>query len=328
MKAKSPGAITRRLALIGATSVLAAPALAQSAFPARSIRLIVPWAPGGTTDVVFRVLATAASRELGQTVVVENRGGAGGVLGAQYLASGQARPDGYTLSQSHMGTIRQPYMRRSLSYDPVNDFTYIIRLSGYMFGMVVKGNSPWTDWASFVAHCRANPDRVTHGSSGVGSDGHVFAHIVFETTGIKLQHVPFRGIADALTALHAGQIDCVGDGSGWAPGVESGDFKLLNVWTDERSPRFPQAPTLKELGLNMAFTAPFGVSGPKGMDPGVVRVLHDAFHKAMMDPAHLEMLRRYDLPRSYMNTADDTAFVREEAAKERAMVQRLGLILE
>jgi tripartite-type tricarboxylate transporter receptor subunit TctC len=328
MSANRPGAITRRLALLGAAGSLAAPALAQTGFPNRSIRLIVPWAPGGTTDVVFRVLAPAASRELGQPVVVENRGGAGGVLGAQYLASGQARPDGYTLSQSHMGTIRQPFMRRSLSYDPVNDITYVIRLSGYMFGTVVRANSPWTDWNSFIAHCRANPERVTHGSSGVGSDGHVFSHIVFEQAGVKLQHVPFRGIADALTALQAGQIDCVADGSGWAPGVEGGQFRLLNVWTEQRSPRFPQAPTLRELGMDMAFTAPFGISGPKGMDPGVVKVLHDAFHKALMDPAHLEAMRRYDLPMGYMDSADYTAFVRTEAAKERELVARLNLVLE
>jgi tripartite-type tricarboxylate transporter receptor subunit TctC len=328
MVARAGITLTRRAALVGAAACLSAPALAQTGFPNRSIRLIVPWAPGGTTDVVFRVLAQAVSREVGQPVLVENRGGAGGVLGAQFLASGQARPDGYTLSQSHMGTVRQPFMRRSLSYDPVNDITYIIRLSGYMFGMVVRADSPWTDWASFVAHARANPERVTHGSSGVGSDGHVFSHIVFEQAGMKLQHVPFRGIADALTSLQSGQIDCVGDGSGWAPGVEAGTFRLLNVWTEERSPRFPQAPTLKELGMNMAFTAPFGVSGPKGMDPGLVRVLHDAFLKGLHDPAHREIMRRYDLPLSYMNSADYTAFIREEAVRERELVQRLGLVVE
>ncbi|WP_431285396.1 Bug family tripartite tricarboxylate transporter substrate binding protein [Humitalea sp. 24SJ18S-53] len=328
MTADHRGAITRRLVLAGAAGSLATPALAQSGFPNRNIRLIVPWAPGGTTDVVFRVLATAASKELGQPVVVENRGGAGGVLGAQYLASGQARPDGYTLSQSHMGTVRQPFMRRSLSYDPVNDITYIIRLSGYMFGMVVRTDSPLTDWNSFVAYARANPEKLTHGSSGVGSDGHVFSHIVFEQAGIKLQHVPFRGIADALTALLSGQIDCVGDGSGWAPGVEGGSYRLLNVWTEERSPRFPQAPTLRELGINMAFTAPFGVSGPKAMDPGLVRVLHDAFHKALLDPAHREVMQRYDLPLAYMNSADYTTFIREEAVRERELVSRLGLVVE
>lgn len=328
MKVTHPGAITRRLALLGTGSILAAPAVAQQGFPNRAIRLIIPWTPGGTTDVVFRVLATAATRELGQNVVIENRSGAGGVLAAQFLASGQARPDGYTLAQSHMGTIRQPFMRRSLSYDPVNDITYIIRLSGYMLGMVVNSRSPWTDWASFVAHARANPDRLTHGSVGVGSDGHVVSHVVFERAGIKLQHVPFRGISEALLALHAGQIDCVGDGSGWAPGVEAGDFRLLNVWTEERSPRFPQAPTLKELGMDMAFTAPFGISGPKNMDPGIVRVLHDAFHKALLDPAHREIMRRYDLPLSYLNTADYTAFIREEALRERELVNRLGIIAE
>ncbi|WP_426955683.1 tripartite tricarboxylate transporter substrate binding protein [Muricoccus radiodurans] len=323
------GAIARRALLGGVAAGLSTPALAQTErFPSRAIRLLVPWAPGGTTDVVFRVLATAAARELGQPVVVENRGGAGGVLAAQMLASGQVRPDGYTLAQSHMGTIRQPYMRRSLSFDPVNDITYIIRLSGYMFGMVVRADRPWTDWASFVAHARANPNTLTHGSSGVGSDGHVFSHIVFEKAGIQLQHVPYRGIADALTALTAGQIDCVGDGSGWAPGVEGGQFRLLNVWTEERSPRFPQAPTLKELGMDAAFVAPFGVSGPKGMDPGVVRVLHDAFHKALMDPAHREAMTRYDLPLSYMDSAGYTDFIRQEAVKERELVNRLGLVAE
>lgn len=324
----------RRALLLTAAGGLATPALAQTSssqaagFPNRPIRLIIPWSPGGTTDVLFRVLATAATREFGQQVIIENRAGAGGVLGAQLLASGTVRPDGYTLAQSHMGTIRQPFMRRSLSYDPVAGISYVIRLSGYMLGLVVRPDRPYTDWAGFVAAAKANPGRMTHGSVGVGSDGHVCSHILFERAGIELQHVPYRGISEALIALQAGQIDCVGDGSGWAPAVEANHLRLLNVWTEERSPRFPQVPTLKELGFDLAFVAPFGISGPRGMDPAVVRTLHDGFHKALMDPSVREIMTRYDLPLSYMNSADYTDFIRTEAARERELIARLNLVAE
>jgi len=128
MKAKSPGAITRRLALIGAASGLAAPALAQGGFPTRSIRLIVPWAPGGSTDGQMRALAEIGGRELGQPVVVENRPGARGTFGAQILQS-QARPDGYTLAQIHSGVLSHPFMTRSATWDSVNDFSYILALT-------------------------------------------------------------------------------------------------------------------------------------------------------------------------------------------------------
>jgi tripartite-type tricarboxylate transporter receptor subunit TctC len=328
MLQRSHGKPLGRRSVLAAAAVLAAPSIARAqSFPTRPIRLLIPWAPGGTTDVVCRVLSQVATRELGQTIVVENRGGAGGVLAAQQLAAG-VRPDGYTLAQSHMGTVRQSFMRRSLSYDPVTDFTYIIRLCGYLFGMAVRANSPWRDWAGFVAHARANPDKLTFGSSGVGSDGHVFTQELLNKEGLRLTHVPYRGVADALTALLAGQVDCVGDGSAWAPGVEAGDFRLLNVWTEQRVPRFPDVPTARDLGYDFVATAPFGISGPKGMDPGVVKVLHDALKTALHDPAHRAAMARFDLPLAYLNSADYAAFMRDQSANERLLVERLSLHTE
>lgn len=322
---------TGRRALIasGMAAALSAPAVrAQAAFPNRPIRPMIPWAPGGTTDVVCRALAQAAARHLGQPVVIDNRPGAGGVLAAQQIAAGQVRPDGYTLAQSHIGIARLPYMRSGLSFDPVNDFTYIIGLCGYVFGFVVRADRPWRTWAEFVAHARANPDTLTYGSSGKGSDGHVSMHELLAKEGLRLTHVPFRGIAEAVTALTAGQIDCVGDGSAWAPAVDAGDFRLLNIWTAERVPRFPDVPTLRELGYDMVRSSPYGISGPNGMDPGVVKLLRDAFKAALYEPEHRAAMARFDLPLIYMDTAEYTAFMARQAAEERRIVQELGLRME
>jgi tripartite-type tricarboxylate transporter receptor subunit TctC len=319
----------RALVVAAVTGTLSAPAVrAQAAFPNRAIRLLIPWAPGGTTDVVCRALAQAATRHLGQPVVIDNRPGAGGILAAQLMASGQVRPDGYTLHSSHIGLARIPFMRRGVGFDPVADFTYIIGLCGYVFGFVVRADKPWRTWADFVPYARAHPDQLTYGSSGVGSDGHVSMHELLAKEGLRLTHVPFRGIAEAVTALTAGQIDCVGDGSAWAPSVDSGDFRLLNIWTAERVPRFPDVPTLRELGYDMVRSSPYGIAGPKGMDPGVVKVLHDAFKAALHEPEHRAAMARFDLPLIYMDTAEYTAFMARQAAEERRIVQELGLRIE
>ena len=314
----------RRALLAAGGTLLAAPAVAQSGFPNRPIRMIVPWPPGGSTDGQLRSLADLAQRHLGQPVIVENRSGVSGTMAAQMMAAEQ-RGDGYLVGQMPVTAFRVPMMTSRPGWDPLKDFTYIIHLTGYLFGVVVKADSPWRTWQEFMAYAKANPGKVAYGTPGVGSTLHITMERIAAENGIDWLHVPFRGGADNIQAVLSGQTQANADSTGWAPLVEAGQLRLLVTWGENRAARFPTVPTLREVGINIVSASPYGLAGPKGMDPGVVRVLHDAFKAALEDPAHGEVLARYDMPRIYKNSADYTAFVAQTMEEEGAMIRRLNL---
>ncbi len=319
-------AFTRRAALTGlAAATLARPALAQQGFPNRPMRMIIPWAAGGTTDVQMRAICEAMGRRLGQPMIADNRPGAGGTLGPAALLN--AQPDGYTLAQMPISVFRYPHMAPRAPFDPLVDFTYVAHLTGYLFGIVVKADAPWRTLAEFLDFAKVNPGRINYGSPGVGTSLHITMEQIAGARGIDWTHVPFRGIAENLPALLGGQIQAVADSSGWTPLVEAGQLRLLVSWGAERAKRFPNVPTLRESGIDIVSTSPYGVAGPKGMDPGVVRVLQDAFREAVNDPQHLAVLERFDMPAMYMPAAEYDAFARRQFADEGAMIRRMGLRL-
>jgi tripartite-type tricarboxylate transporter receptor subunit TctC len=311
------------LGVAAASTAVARSASAQSGFPNRPVRMLIPWAPGGTTDVQMRALCDAASRRLGQPVVPENKSGAGGILGAQALVS--ERPDGYALSQMPISVFRYPAMSSRPPFDPVADFTYVVHLCGYLFGVVVRAEAPWKTFAEFLDHAKRNPGKVNYGTPGAGTSLHITMEQIAEKRGLDWTHVPFRGAAENMQALLGGQIDAAAESSGWVQLVQDGKFRLLVTWGEERAKRFSEVPTLRETGIDIVSASPYGIAGPKGMDPGVVRVLHDAFKEALYDPIHLAVLDRYDMPVMYKNSADYTAFVRQQAKEEGEMVRKLGL---
>jgi tripartite-type tricarboxylate transporter receptor subunit TctC len=316
--------IGRRAALaVGASVALVRPSPAQGQFPDRPVRLVVPWPPGGSTDGQMRAMAEIASRQLGQPIVIENKPGAAGTLGA--LAVKDARPDGHTLAQMPISVFRLPHMMDRPNFDPLKDFTYVIHVTGYLFGVVVRADRPWRTWRDFLAHAKANPGQVTYGSPGVGSSLHITMEQIAERLGIEWVHVPFRGGAENMQATLSGTIDATADSTGWAPLVEAGNLRLLVVWSAERAKRFPEVPTLRETGLDIVSASPYGFAGPAGMDPGVVRVLHDAFKAALLDPAHLAVLERFDMQPWYLGSADYAAFAERLWREEGEMVRRLGL---
>jgi tripartite-type tricarboxylate transporter receptor subunit TctC len=317
--------IGRRAALALGTATFAAPAIAQAPFPNRPIRMYVPWAPGGTTDVQMRALCDAASRHAGQPVIVENKSGAGGILGAQAMLND--KPDGYTLGQMPVGVFRAPLMSSRKMYDPVNDFTYIIHLCGYLFGVVVRADAPWKTFPELLDYAKKNPGKINYGSPGVGTSLHLTMERIASERGIDWTHIPFRGIAENLNALLGGQIDVLADSSGWAQLVEDGQALLLVTWGEERTKRFPAVPTLREVGIDIVSASPYGIAGPKNMDPAVVRRLHDIIKEALYDPAHLAILERFDMPVMYKDTATYQAFVRQQIEEDRAMIEKLGLKL-
>jgi tripartite-type tricarboxylate transporter receptor subunit TctC len=318
------------LALVGSTAAaLSAPRFgaAQGRFPSRPIRMIVPWPPGGPSDAQMRALCEQAVRHLGQPVVIENRPGATGSLGAVALKG--ALPDGYLLSQMPpSGVFRIPHMSARPPFDPTADFTWVIQLVGYTFGVVVRADAPWRSFADFLDYARGNPGRVNYGTPGVGSPLHVTMERIARARRILWTHVPFRGTAEDLQALLAGQVQASAEGSAWAPLVQDGRLRLLVTFGAERTKRFPEAPTLREAGIDLTAPAPYGIAGPRGLDPGVVRVLHDAFREALFDPAHLAVLDRLDMPVLYLGPEEYTASARRQYEEEREVVRMLGLRME
>jgi tripartite-type tricarboxylate transporter receptor subunit TctC len=308
---------------IGCAATIALPAFGQgTAYPARPIRLICPWPPGGSTDAVMRAIADSAGKALGGQFVVENKPGASGMLGPNELVT--AKPDGYTLSQTTIGVARLPHMQK-MQFDPLKDFTYIVCLTGYTFGLVVRADSPIKSVQELVAHGKANPGTLTFGSPGIGTTPHLAVEEFADKAGVKLLHVPFKGFADGMQALLGGHTMAHSDSTGWAPHVDAGTARLLATYGAKRTKRWPNVPTLQELGYDTLADSPYGFAGPRGMEPAVTQKLHDAFKKTLDDPTVLASFDKYDQTLVYMNGADYTRYVHEQYAKEKKIIERLGL---
>ena len=291
-------------------------------FPNKPITLICPWPAGGSSDLVMRAIAESVGKQLGQQMVIENRPGASGTMGAGAMVN--ARPDGYLLTQLPISVFRLPLMNKT-PFDPLKDITYIINVTGYTFGLIVKADAPWKDLAEFVAYAKANPDKVTYGTPGTGTTPHLAVEQFALKAGIKLSHIPFKGFAENMQSLLGGHTMALSDSTGWAPIVDAGKARLLATYGSKRTKRWPQVPTLLDAGYNTVSDSPFGFGGPKGMDPKVVKILHDAFRKAMDEPSVLAMLEKYDQPLIYMNGADYTKFAKKTIEEEKPLIDRLGM---
>jgi len=311
----------RRVLLAAAMAAFATVAQAQQ-FPNRPVTLIVPWPAGGSTDIGMRALAAATEKHLGQSIVIENRTGAGGVLGPLQMAT-NSTADGYIIAQIPITVFRYPFTRKT-TFDPVNDLSYIMSLSGYTFGVVVKKDAPWATFQDLLADAKANPGKISYGTPGPGTTLHLTMEQLAKERGIKWTHVPFRGTSESTNALLGGHISAVADASGWASLVESGQLRLLVIWTDKRSKSWPSVPTLKESGIAMVSNSPFGLAGPKGMDPKVVKIIHDAFKKGMEERSYLETIAKIDQEPFYLNTEDYRAFVRRTVPEQKQLMEELG----
>ncbi|HEY0885598.1 MAG TPA: tripartite tricarboxylate transporter substrate binding protein [Ramlibacter sp.] len=310
---------------VASSAAIALPGFAQGNYPAKPIKLICPWPAGGSTDAVMRSIADSAGKALGQQMIVENKAGASGMLGPNELV--KAQPDGYTLSQLTIGVARLPHMQK-MQFDPLKDFTYILCMTGYTFGLVVRADSPIKSVKDYVEYAKANPGRLTFGSPGQGTTPHLAVEEFAFKAGIKLQHVPFKGVAEGMQSLLGGHVMSHSDSTGWASHVDVGTMRLLATYGGKRTKRWPNVPTLHELGYETLADSPFGIGGPKGMDPAVVKKLHDAFKKTLEDPAVLATFEKYDQNVIYMNTEDYTKYIRDQYAKEKDIIEKLGLALK
>jgi len=292
-------------------------------FPTKPVTLICPWPPGGSTDISMRALAETTSKYLGQPVVIDNKAGGSGTVGGATMAA-TAKPDGYTVAQIPITIFRLPNMMK-VTWDPLKDFTYIIHLTGYTFGVVVKADAPWKTWNEFVAYAKANPNKVTYATPGAGTSLHITMEMFAMKEGIKWIQVPMKGGGETTPAVLGGHVTATADSTGWAPQVDAGQLRLLVTWGNQRTKKWPNVPTLKDLGYGIVSNSPFGLAGPKGMDPKVVKTLHDAFKKGMEDPAYLKILERLDMEPFYKNTEDYAKYVKEMCEEEKVIVDKLGL---
>jgi tripartite-type tricarboxylate transporter receptor subunit TctC len=300
------------------------PAIAQS-YPVKPITMIVPWPAGGSTDVAMRALSNAASKHLGQPIIIDNKGGASGTLGPATMAA-TAKPDGYTLSQIPITIFRLPLMKnQKVSWNPDTDFSYIIHLTGYAFAVGTTTDSPFKTWEDVVTFAKANPGKVTYGTPGAGTSLHIGMELIASKAGIQLTHVPFKGDAESRAAVLGGHINLTVGGSGLVPMVEAGQMRALMIWTKDRAKGWPNVPTLRDLGYPWVFDSPFGIAGPKGMDPKIMQILHDAFKKAVEDPEALAVLDKYFMVPNYADQKGYLEIIKQSTAYEKEALEKIGL---
>ncbi|MFO1220408.1 MAG: tripartite tricarboxylate transporter substrate binding protein [Burkholderiaceae bacterium] len=300
----------------------AAMAQAPVSFPSRPITLWVPWAAGGATDLSLRVLAELAAGILGQKVIIENRGGAGGTLAMPVLQ--KAAPDGYTIAQMPQPVFRAPWVQK-LAWDPIRDTTPIIQVSGVTFGIVVPADSALASLDDLLAWGEKNPGRLTIATNGVGTTPHLVMDELLGRRRIEYVHVPYKGTAEQMVAVSSGQVMVGVNSNGFAPFVDGGRLRLLVTFGEQRTKRWPNVPTLKELGHGIVATSPYGLAGPRGLPGAVVQTLHAAFKAAMHDPLHIGELAKYDQELAYLGPEDYGQVMRETYQAERRVVERLGL---
>jgi tripartite-type tricarboxylate transporter receptor subunit TctC len=316
--------VNRRRWLAAAAGFALAPsarpcAAAAEAFPSRPITLWVPWAAGGATDISMRLLAELASHSLGQRVIVENRGGAGGTLAMPVLQ--QAEPDGYTIAQLPQPIFRA-YFTQSVHWHPLKDVTPIIQISGVTFGLLVGAGSHFESLDDLFAFARAKPGVLSIATNGVGTSPHIVLEELFTARGLRYIHVPYKGVSEQINAIVAGQVMAGVSSTGFGPSVDSGRLRLLVSFAAQRSRRWPRVPTLRDLGYDIVAQSPYGLGGPRGMSAKVVNTLHDAFRKAMLEPQFIEEIAKYDQELDYLGPAAYAQACREMFARERAAAEQ------
>jgi tripartite-type tricarboxylate transporter receptor subunit TctC len=317
--------LDRAVAALTAAGIMAATVTAPAAraddYPSKPITLIVPFQAGLSADLFLRVVAESASKHLGQPVVVDNRAGANSALAATALHTG--KPDGYLIAQMPIPIFRMPLIQKT-SFDPLKDFTYIIQIAGYTFGVTAKADGPFKKWDDVVAFAKANPGKVTYATPGPLTTPNIGMDFIMRHSGIQLTHVPMKGGGESISAVLGGHVTLQVESPSWGSMVESGQMALLMQWGPERNPKWPNAPTLKELGYPFVYDSPFGLAGPKGMPPAIVAKLHDAFKKTLDDPKVIEQARKFDFTIRYLGPQDYAKSVVELMESEKATLQRIA----
>jgi tripartite-type tricarboxylate transporter receptor subunit TctC len=282
--------------------------------------LIIPWAPGGSTDISSRALAKAAESALGQPVVVVNKPGASTTIGMADLA--RAKPDGYTLGTLSSSSYMLKAQGRDLPYDPVEAFSYISYYGDNLIGVAVLADAPWKRLADLVADGKAHPGKFKFGTAGVGSTQHLTLEALMLATGAKFVHIPQQGSAGSMPALLGKHVDFISEVSVWAPFVAQGQARLLAVSTPKRSEAYPEVPSLGELGFN-SLRSLQAIIGPAGLPEPARQKLEGAFRKALQDEGFRNTMKKLSMEIVDLPGAEVKKLVQSELQRATELVQRM-----
>jgi tripartite-type tricarboxylate transporter receptor subunit TctC len=319
----------RRRALVrlgGAAAALAWPWAARAeTFPSKPIALILPFPAGGSFDPILRALANAASQDLGQPVVLMHRPGAGGVTGTASLTSG-VDPDGYTIALMHNSVIRQPLLMKT-NWDPLKDFSYLIGLASLSTAIVVAADAPWKSLPELLADAKARPGAISWGNVGAISVNRIYAERLAKAAGVRFNMIPFKGGAEAFQALLGRHLDVYGD-PGFGAMATAGKVRLLASFTEQRLKRWPQVPTVRELGHDLVIESPIGLVAPRGIDAAIASRLHAAFSKAGNDAEYRRQLEEFDMQANPMTGEAYRNYAVAQQAREKTLLAESGFKAE
>jgi tripartite-type tricarboxylate transporter receptor subunit TctC len=318
------GAIAATMVAALVVCALPGPAAAQ-AWPTKPVRVIVPFAPGGSADTLGRLVAQKLSESFKQTFVVENRGGAGGVIGSELVA--KAPPDGYTLVVSGVASHAiAPAMAKDFPFDPLRDFTHIALFGGPPGVLVVHPGVPARDFKEFIALLKAQPGKLSYGTPGNGTQGHLLAEHLKQVAGVQMTHVPYKGAGPAVADMIAGHIPAGSQTlSTAATQIRAGKLRALAVSSAKRLPDFPDVPTYAELGYpELTATIWFSLSGPAGMPRDIVTRLNAEVRRIMQLPDVRERLRPEGIEAVDLDAQAFTAFVAAELKRWAPVVRAAG----
>lgn len=326
MKRSFASAHKRLLQLGSALSLGLGCSLAQAqepAYPSGPLEMIVPFAPGGPVDALARTFARALELRAKHTVIVQSRPGGSFVVAMSAVNLAPANGHSFYFGPVTPITVH-PHWMKTLPFKK-DGFIPVCQTFENTFFLVGSPSLPHQDFAQLLAFAKANPGKLSYGSTGTMTSPHLTMELIAQQLGLELLHVPYKGSADLMQSILGGQIMAAADSTGFAPQVEAGKLRVLNTWGAERLAKFPDAPTLKELGLNLVQNSPFGIGAPKGTPDAVVKRLHDAFKQAMEQDSYKTALARYDMVPMYMSTSAYKKFAQDTFTREKALVEKLGL---
>lgn len=297
-------------------------ALAQ-AYPDRPIALVTSFSAGSPQDLVLRAVSELVAAELKQPVTVDNKPGATG--GIAMSASVTQKPDGYALNVSNSAGLANLPLMQNLPFDPARDFDYLMQMASFPIGIAVKAESPFKSWSDLVAHAKDNPGKITYASPGAGSMANLGMQRLQVLAGIKLTHVPHKGVMEIIPAVLGDHVSLMVTGTEWKPLVDGGQMRLLMMWTDERLASFASVPTARESGYPFGLDVSFGLLAPKGLETAVAAKVHDTFKRALDAPSVRALMDKYHMVPAYLDGPAFKARMAAIAADLKPVIEQLGL---
>jgi tripartite-type tricarboxylate transporter receptor subunit TctC len=303
------------------------PAVSRSEYPDRPVTVLVSFDPGSTTDLIARTLAIGAEKALGTRLVFENRGGGGGSVAMAVLAN--AKPDGYTVCATPTDTIAYTPLMLKVTFKPLKSFTPIIGMTAAAnTALIVNKDAPWKTFQEFIEYAKKNPGKIKYSSAGVGTGMHVAMEVIAKKDGIKWTHIPYKSATAARTAMMGDHVEVCSAGAEFVPSARQGLVRVLATHGEKRSPQFPDAPTLKELGYDFTKETIHSMFGPANLPPEILNKLEMAFTKGTETPEFKALIEKLDCTPAYHNSKDLDRFLKELWVRSEKVFKEAEIIKE